>query len=251
MTQLYEILAVESSLEKVSRTLTQESIKTFSKDNLFKGFTKRLEMFNEDDQILNESSFLKLETTVSENLTYLMPSISKYWRTVLSKDMANQSAIADIVLTDGYVIAKDVPATFLLGLESKLGELRKLYQALPTLAPGIKWEADELERKGIYTNITPDISFKTETKTEFVEISPATKEHPAQVTGVKNVKNVGKYTTNNQSGMISSFQKAETLTRLDEMLSAVKKARMRANDVKITPDPQAPITILGYINGTI
>ncbi|MCK5385791.1 MAG: hypothetical protein KAJ39_01310 [Gammaproteobacteria bacterium] len=247
--KLHEVLAVESSLEKVSKKLTGESIKTFGKENLFKGFTKELKMFSDDDQKLNETSHLELETTVGENLEYLIPNIAKYWNSVLLKDATNQVAKADIVLSDGTVLAKDIPATFLLGLETKLGELRKLYDAIPTLAPGIKWVPDELERKGIYTDENKSVSFKQETAQEFVEASPATKEHPAQVVGVKNIKNVGKYTTSSQSGMLSSLEKACKMSRFDELFVAIKKARMRANSVDVVTTERVAEKLFKYING--
>ncbi len=246
--KLHEILAVESSLEKVSRNLTAEAIKTFGKDNLFKGFTKRLEMFHEDDKNLNETSNLKLETTVDENLKYVIKNISKYWDSVLLKDSTNQVAKADIILIDGTILAKNVPATFLLGLETKLGDLRKLYDSIPTLPPGIRWRLDELEREGVYLNEDDDVSFKTETKTHFQETSPATEHHPAQIIALKEVKNVGKYITAHLSGMVSSLELSKRKSRFDEVFLAIKKARMRANNVDVVVTEKVSVNILNYIN---
>lgn len=252
MTQLHEILAVEKALGKVSEKMTQESLQTFKKENLFKGFIKSLTMFADDEQRLNEHTSLKLETTVDENLDYLIPNIAKYWNTVLAKDLANQLAVADIVLENGKTIAKDVPATFLLGLETKLGALRQVFISLPTLAPGIDWRENTLERAGIWKNENADISFKTITLQEFVEASPATKEHPAQVVGVKNVKNVGTYSMLSESGMVSPLDKATRLERFDEIFSAVKKARSRANNAPVDTTKKVAQQLLEYINkGTI
>jgi len=139
MTKLHEILAVESSLEKAATNLTAESIRTFSKDNLFSGEVKTLTMFREDEQNQNTTEVRKLETTVMENLEYLVKPVSDWLDVVLQKDATNQLAKADIVLSNGTVVAKDVPATFLLGLESKLNKLREMYLQIPTLEPGIEW----------------------------------------------------------------------------------------------------------------
>ena len=248
MSKLHEVLAVEASLEKVARKLTGESIKTFKKDNLFKGHTRRLEMFDAENERLNETNHLKLETTVDENLSYVVKQIANYWNSVLVKDATNQNARADIVLSDGTVLAKDLPATFLLGLETKMGDLRTLYGAIPTLAPGISWVPDKLERKGIYKNEHDDVSFKTETAIEPLEMSPATKEHPAQVTASKVVKNVGKYITQSQSGMLSSSDLAERMSRFDDVFIAVKKARNRANNVDTVKTDHVAEKLFKYIN---
>lgn len=248
MAQLHEILAVEKSLGKVSSKLTLETIKTFGKENLFKGFTKKLLMFAEGDQRLNDTSTMKLESTVDENLNYLLSNVSKYWNAVLSKDKANQQAVADIVLLNGKVIAKNVPATFLLGLESKLGELRRLYEVIPTLAPGISWKENKLERAGVWKKDDEDVSFRTETLQEFVEASPATEQHPAQVIAVKNAKNVGTYTTVSECGMLSPLDKATRLTRFDEVFMAVKKARSRANNVPLDTTQRLSESLFSYIN---
>jgi len=248
MPQLHEILAVEKSLAKIAEKLRLETKRTFDKENLFKGFTKKLKMFKEQDQRLNESTYMKLETTVDENLNYLLPNVAKYWNTVLAKDRANQVAKADIVLNDGTVLAKDMPATFLLGLETKMGELRDVYNTIPTLAPGIDWVENTLERAGIYKDNNTSASFKTETKTEFVEASPATEFHPAQVVPVKNVNNIGEYKMVSECGMVSPLEKANRLTRFDEVFFAVKKARARANNTVIEKTPRVSEALFKYIN---
>lgn len=227
-TKLYEILAVEAGLEKAANKLVLESKKTFGKENLFQGSVRELKMFADVDEQLNTSETLKLETTVAENINYVFEALAQHWDSVVQKDLANQSAIADVVI-NGEVIIGAVPATTLLGLETKLAEVRKLLEAVPTLQPGIEWIPDESIGNDVFRAEQPIIQFRTEKDIEFKTASEPTKEHPAQVVQLNITKNVGKYTTTKWSGMVSSKRKSDMLKRLEILLRAVKQARQRAN----------------------
>jgi len=249
MGKLHELLAVESSLEKATRKLREESIQTFGKENLFKGAIKRLIMFKDEDKNSETEEHIELVTTIDENLDYLVKPMAKYWNTVLSKELTNQQAKADIVLDDGTILAKDLPATFLLGLETKLGELRKVYESIHTLAPGFAWVKDELERHGVFKNNHDTVAFKTKKDLEFIVAYDATENHPAQIEKVENTINIGKYVTTVWSGLITPLDKAERLTRIDALLQAVKKARMRANNINIVKRDKMAEALFKYING--
>ena len=132
-------------------------------------------------------------------------------------------------------------------METKLGNLRKLYEAIPTLAPGITWDVDEQERAGVFKARNDVISFKTEKDMEFKEASPATKEHPAQIAKMERTHNTGTFTLTKWSGLLTPLDKANRLARLDKMLIAVKQARQRANGVKVE-NAAVGAFILGYIN---
>lgn len=231
-TKLHEVLAVENGLESTSKKLVNSSKKQFSKENLFLGTIKTLEMFDASQVHLNTTEHLKLETTVDENLSYALKSVSKYWDSVLQKDSANQIAKADIVV-EGKTISKDVPATTLLGLENKLAGLRDLFEAIPTLAPGISWIRNENDIPGVYTTQRDVETFKTANDIDFRVLYEATKEHPAQVKEMKVVKNIGKYIIKRTSGMYTAHRKAKVLENLDILISAVKKARQRANNAVV------------------
>jgi hypothetical protein len=246
MGQLHEILAVEGGLEKTSKKLVQSSMKQFGKENLFTGQTRILTMFDADQSQLNTTETQKIETTVDENLDYALKGVAKYWDSIVQKDEANQRAVADINV-NGNVIAKDVPATTLLGLESKLVELRNLFEAIPTLAPGITWVKSEGDIPGVFVTKDPVIQFKTENDIDYRVLYEATKEHPAQVTQFKVVKNVGKYTTEKKSGMYSSHRKAQVLENLETLLAAVKRARQRANKVEVNKEKAIGNALIDFI----
>lgn len=247
--KLHEVLAVEKDLMNTSKRLIAESIRTFNKDNLFKGSKKVTNMFdaNEDNKLAVNyaDEHIKLETTVAENLNYSLAEVSRYWDAVLSKDLSNMQARADIVV-DGTVIAKDVPATFLLGLESKLHDLANLFIAIPTLEPGRTWEADPSLGTGIYKDAHNREAFKTKKDKEFRSVARATEKHAEQIKELDVVSNIGLIVQTNWSGMISSAEKAAMIKRLVKITSAVKQARHRANATELVTG-QIGSDILDYI----
>ena len=246
MTKLHEVLAVEASKEKVASKLVQESVRTLGKENLFGGQVRRLTMLDTAEEYLNGEERVALTSTVDENLEYLVKPLADYWDVTLQKDSANQKAVAEIVL-NGESMSIPLPATFLLGMETKLNNLRKLYEAIPTLAPGITWDVDEQERAGTFKARNDIVSFKTEKDMEFKEASRATKEHPAQIAKLERTRNTGTYTLTKWSGMLTPLDKAQRLDRLDQLLNAIKQARQRANAVTVE-DAKVGENLINFIN---
>lgn len=86
---------------------------------------------------------------------------------------------------------------------------------------------------GAWETQTEDVTTKTEKVVTPVVLYEATKEHPAQVKEMSKDEVVGVFSTKSFSGAATSLQKAQCLERLDQLLVAVKMARMRANSVQI------------------
>jgi hypothetical protein len=233
MGKLHELLAVEPDLDGTHKKVMTEAVNTFAKKaNLFMGFVKTLKLYDEEAPE-QEPERLNRETTVSEKLDYVAGHFVAYVDAVFQKELANQQAKADIELPNGSVIAKDVPATMLLGLETKLKVLRGMYEAIPTLQPGIEWELNESLGKGVYQTKYPEVSYKTEKTIQHKILDKAHIEKgvgiPAQIEKWNETKNVGKYTKTVFSGMLTSAEKSDILGRLDRLIQATKKARQRAN----------------------
>ena len=246
MTKLHEILAVESSLEKAANGLIKESKHTFGKEGLFTGMVKKLVMFREEDKNSETSEYQELTTTVDENLDYLVKPISDWLDVTFQKDVTNQSAYADIVIGD-IIICKQVPVSFLLSLEKKLNSLRELYLQIPTLVPGIKWVEDTQNRPGVFRAEHDNIQLKTRKDPEYRTVYEATEHHPAQVEKVDRVLDVGRYITTTYSGRMTPLEKATRISKIDNLMSAVKRARMRANNIDIY-DVEIGEAIFNYIN---
>lgn len=226
--KLHELLAVEGDVAGANKSILTETFKVFTKKlELFEGFTRKLAMFEEG---LPEPpiEIKEIDTTVNKRLDYQKAFVIRYLDLVLQKEATNQNAKADIEV-DGVIIAKDIPATFLLGLETKLKQLRDVYSVIPTLPPGIKWIKDKTKGDDVYVTEIPEEQFKTENEIVPQILYEATEHHPAQVDKIKQVKNVGKYSKTKWTGTISAAEKSAKIGRIDKLLRGVKKARQRAN----------------------
>jgi len=234
MSKLHEVLAVEGDLEGAFKSILKEAAHTFSKKaHLFTGYNRRLEMFDEEDQIFNTPEENQdITTTVKDKMEYVGEHVVRYFDAFLQKEATNQQAYADLVI-DGKVIAQGLPGTFLLGLESRLIKLRETLREIPVLQYGKSWTLDENKGKNVYVCDNPDEKFKTAKTTKHTVLYPATKEHPAQIDKWDETKNIGKYILTHWSGMIPVKQKSEILARMDKLIRAVKKARQRANMTEV------------------
>ena len=231
MPKLHEVLAVESGLQTAAKKINEETIKTFGKkDEHFVETVTQLRHFAEEDSKLDVDEAKAMVTTVFDKLLYTVKPNVRALDAYMQKEATNQLAKADIEI-DGKVISAGVPATVLLGLETKLTELRAVYEAIPTLAPGPTWEIDRDKRKegGVYRSMSPDVTFRTRKTVKPIVMAPATEHHPAQVQAISEDVPIAKITKQHWSGMITSGQKSDLLERLDQLLRAVKRARQRAN----------------------
>lgn len=235
MGQLHQLLTVEATLLESTNAVGEETVKIFqSKHHLLKGAVIKLEMFGEGNEAIEEmgTSVQTITTTVKDRLDYT----KKYWVNwldcILQKEITNQTVAKADLIVDGETILKDVPATFLLGLESKLKHLKKMFLSAPTLKPGIDWQLDEAAGKGVYKNPNPEVKVKTAKIHCSKTIAPATKEHREQVETWTEDQPIGKITTLETSGNITPAEKNRYLDNIDALIIAVKIAREKANGAK-------------------
>ncbi len=229
---LHELLAVEGDLDGAHKKILEETRTTFTKrSDHFMGQHRVLEMFVEDG-IKYPEEHKAIDTTVQAKLDHMKKTEVRYFDAILQKEATNQTATADLIV-DGTTIGLALPATFLLGMETRFKHLRTAYEVIPTLQPGIEWVKDESQGEGIYKTSRPSEKLKTETIIEAVVLYEATKDHPAQIKEVSNVKTVGKYSQTTWSGMITPAEKSSLLGRIDKLIRAFKQARQRANTTEV------------------
>lgn len=229
MAKLHELLAVENDVESTFKKVLTEAAHTFkNKNEHFEGHVKIYQPTEENQDDLVPDDRKEIDTTVHAKLDYLSGHGIRYLDALLQKEATNQEAKADIVV-DGVTLAKDMPATFLLGLETRLKWIRDVIEAAPTLPPGIKWEKDPEKGEHIYGTVHMEETFRTKSGYEPQILYHATKEHPAQVDKIKTVKNIGKFSKMRWSGAITPAEKSVLLSRVDKLLRGAKKARQRAN----------------------
>ena len=233
MAKLHEVIAVENELQAVSSKMIDECSNTFKKKvSHFLESNRVLTMFADDRQDENLTEFTAMVSNVTDRLSYTKKHVIKYFDLIARKEATNQNAKADIVI-DGKTIAKDIPATLLLGLESRLKKVREMYENIPTLQPGQDWLLDERRGESIYITANPNEALKTEKQVTHKVLYEATKEHPAQLEKWNTDVAIGRIVTTVWSGMLSPADKANLLERTDTLIRAVKKARQRANTEKV------------------
>lgn len=252
--KLHELIAVEGDLEGTAKKIIEEAATTFSKRaDHFTAARREIKMIADTPEAKAEevAETRELVTTVAEKLDYTRTAVLRYWDAVLQKESTNQIAKADLVV-DGATIAADLPATFLLGMETKLKALRSMYEAIPTLEPGAAWVPDAGHaHKNVFMRRDDEVRSRTKKVTEAVVLYPATDKHPAQVKEVVNDVTVGQIITRVWSGMVSPADKSDLLARIDTLLRACKRARQRANATEVVKR-QIGKSLLDYINtGTL
>lgn len=240
MGMLHELLAVERTKSGAATQVLTETNHKFGKFEFFQGGIKTLRMIEDtpQSQAIEDAAreVRTLPTTVHETLEYALRLWASAEDVIFQKNLSNQRAIADLMFR-GTKIASDVPVDELMGLESRLEQIRRTMSIMPTLNAAVSWNADhESGRKGSWVVAEPEIKTKTEKVTTPVVLYPANDKHPAQVEKVTVDKTVGTFTLIQQCGAATSAQKAEVLTVLDDLISEVKQARMRANRVEAATD---------------
>lgn len=229
MGKLHEVLAVETDLRATADKLLKEALHTL-KDKAGHFEASEIRFFPDTEDTLQEAPEVKpMVDTVKSKIRYTTDAYGKYVDAVFQKESTNQVAKADLVLEDGTELAKDVPATVLLGLETKLKEARSLYEVIPTLSPGDNWVKDEQSNRWKATSER----IRTAKVQEPLVLVPPTKEHPAQTTMLTKDVRKGRVVTTKESSVLTSAEKSELLARVDILIRGVKRARTRANNVDV------------------
>lgn len=231
--QLSEILSVEPDLRKASESILAETGEVFTKKHHhFLGMLKMFESNNEKDLPKPPESNQQIVTTVRDKLDWTFENLIKSWDGSFQIATANQEAKGDIIVGE-KVLAKDVPATFLLEMERNiLPKLRSVLLNIPTHDPSRIWNPDPAKGKNIF-QADDKVTFRTQKVRKHVVVVPPTEKHPAQI-DVQDVDvEVGRMVTKEWSGMYTPAAKAELLTRFDDLHRAIKMARQRANKVEV------------------
>lgn len=242
---LNQIIALVTGRKKeAERALTDLHQKT-QKTALFNGLARTYQPRDADDTetLPPESQSIQLQTPdVLKSLATIMSNI---YDLILTQDVGNTVARADVVV-DGLTILADVPVTTLLYLEKQLEDLKKFYDTIPTIDIAKTWTWDD------GNNCYRTVSTKHRTKRKKVPLVlyQATKEHPAQVQVIEEDAIVGDWTTVETSGALSPAEKALLLGRVKLLKDAVVVARERANQTPVEPK-QMGRAIFEFIQGDL
>ncbi len=236
MPKIHEVLAAERDRSNASNIIIDEAGITFSKkSDHFTSSTKSLTMFDELRKNENASETSQMQTTVHDKLNHVWGVTDRAIEATLTKEMSNASgkAIADVTV-NGIVILDAMPVTALMALQKYLTRLGDMYRKIPTLHPNVEWvQAPDLGANVFQSKGTVE-TLKTEKALKFIELSPATKEHKAQIEKWSADVPIGKYELKHFSGMISVAMKAKYLENIELLSIAVKEAIQRGNSEEVT-----------------
>ncbi len=226
--QLHELLAVEPTLKKKAQAFTVEAIKTFTKkQSHFEGQIRRFHKKDDDGpEFPNEDVMLVADVT--EKLAFVGKHYSNFLDALVQKEETNTEAKASFTLDGKEHI---LSAQSLLSLETALNNFKPLLTVIPTLTPGEAWETSPglTEYRG---NIKETLKMKK--IQEPLIMSPATREHPAQVQLVSKDIPIGSWHTQRLSTALSVEDKSDMIERIDNLIGTVKQARMRANKQEVS-----------------
>lgn len=247
MAKLHELLAAEGTVKTQADKCRSDLMNTFEKKRHL--FGEKLVTFQPNTEgasaVTEEQS--DLQSTIPSELKW----IAEIWAKAIDAGFqiaeSNMSARADVVLDNGTVLMRDVPATALLELEKRASDIHALVSAIPTLDPakGFKPDPD----RGAHVYRARDVQKRRTKKVEeFIVVVPPTEQHPAQI--AKQVKDIDTGTISEQewSGLITPAEKADMLARAEELRRSLKTARSRANETTAaTAKIGAPL--LSYVFG--
>ena len=230
MAKLHEVLAVEPNVKGKSDEILREALNTFrKKDALFTGLSRTYTPKDDEGEKFPDES-LPVSENVKSKLAYVFKELIARADLIATKEHTNTLAKADITV-DGNVLVQNVPATTLLMLEKEIKKWRELVLSVPTLEPQVNWSFDK--DNNIYRTEEKK-TLKSQKESVVLVKYEATPEHPAQTEIVTKDVFIGEWTTVHLSGKISSAEKAEIITKIDKLEVAVKQARQRANEEKVT-----------------
>lgn len=228
-TKMHQILAVEKDVRSTTNRRVTDAHRMLTTPALLSGLSRTYEPLVDGDVTLPPESTLA-QVSATRVLNDVMKEWERLWDTVATKDFGNMSAVADITLTDGTVLASNVPATYLLWLEKEMADLHTFVSKLPVLDPSEEWAWSE--EKAIYQT-PPTETLRTKKVPRSFELSPATDKHPAQVEMYHEDVPVGRWSAVRFSGALPAQTVRDLLDRVNIIRDAVKQARARANETTV------------------
>lgn len=245
MGKLNQIIAIEKGIKSRVHSEVTEAYKAIQKPDLFNGFSKTYQSNDENgDKLPPEKK--QVHHTYEEMLRTIEGSMSQLFDVTARKDWSNQLSAADI-LVNGDKIVEQAPVPYLLFLEKNLTDIRTMVAAMPVLDPSEEWKQDE---KSGLSRTEVSKTHRTKKVQRPIVLFPATPEHPAQTQLITEDVIDGYWSTTKLSGAMPSTLKETVLSRVDELIIAVKEAREKANgNEEAHNSPKAGEAIFGYIFG--
>ncbi|MET7445791.1 hypothetical protein ACH4NC_09170 [Streptomyces sp. NPDC017201] len=243
MTKLNQIIAVEKGVKSKSLQDITAAHHKVQKPALLAGISRTYQPKDEEGEQLPPES-ARVQIKAEEALRETSASLTRLFDVTATKDWANCSARADVVV-DGRTIVTEVPVSYLLFLEKQLTDLHTFVKKLPVLDASESWSLDpstDLWKTDPVRTIRTKKVPRNHVKAE------ATDKHPAQVDVYYEDVPIGYWTTVKFSGALPARRVNELLERVEKLQHAVKFAREEANGAEVT-DRRVGDAVFGYLFG--
>lgn len=231
--KLNQIIAIEQGIKtKGGNTLTTKYHEA-QKPGLFNGLVRNYKPLHEDGEKFPSEKNL-VQFRAADIVEEVVRDVSDWFNIELSKDEANCTAIASVVV-DGETLLTNAPSTYLLFLEKKLIDVGTFVNSLPTLDPAEEWTWDPATN---YWRSNLSQTAKTKKVQKALQLLAPTKEHPGQAVQVTDDQIVGYWEQTRLSGALTVEEKNKLTVKVEKLAKAVKLAREEANQVEATQKNQ-------------
>lgn len=226
--KLSHLLAAEKGVKTRAENVITDLYQKLQKSDLVLGLLRTFAPAKEDGpQHPAEKKIVSLK--VMDALERIAESTRIVANITALKDATNMTARGDIVI-DGETLLAGVPVTHLLFLEKRMATAIDIIKAFPVLSQDASWSKNEA--LSLYET-EPVKSFSTKKVESWITVVQPTKEHPAQTQKMTVDEIVGTWSAITFSGALPADRKQQMLARAEKMLTAVKIARDRANQVPV------------------
>lgn len=238
---LHVVIALLAGVRKQGEDNLTKVYQSFKKPDLFSGMDRIYTPIKDDGIVYPEESKV-VQSSVPKSLESLLSNLINYYDTQYAQDMGNCIAKADIVVDD-VVLAKDVPATYLLFLEKKVSDLATVISTMPTLSSSENWTMDSAT--GTYKT-SPTQTLRTKKEKRVLVRAAATDKHPAQTDVYDEDVPEGHWHTVKLSTALTAVEVEEMSVKLGKLNKAIKTAREMANTTSVQ-DGNIAESLLRYV----
>ncbi|ALC20858.1 hypothetical protein ACH46N_18835 [Streptomyces pristinaespiralis] len=243
MAKLNQIIAVEKGVKSKSFQDITTAHQRVQKVALLAGISRTYQPKDEEGEQLPPES-TRVQVKAEDVLREMSASLTRLFDVTATKDRANCSARADVVV-DGRTIVPDAPVSYLLFLEKQLVDLHTFVKKLPVLDAAESWSLDPSTD---WWKTDPVRTIRTKKVPRNHVKAEATDKHPAQVEVYYEDVPIGYWTTVKFSGALPARRVNELLERVEKLQNAVKFAREEANSAEVT-DQRVGDAVFGYLFG--
>lgn len=245
---LNQVVAIEKDVRVATRRRLTDAHHALQKPAMLEGIRKEYQRRDEDGAALPPEHG-RVQKTVKEMVDETRDALVSLFDITAARDFTNGpgedgDAVADVVVGEEALVAR-APVAYLLWLEKQLDDLHTFASKLPVHDPSTEWTLED--PRGVWAS-EPVKTARTEQQLRAIELSPATKEHKAQVQPFQENVMVGTWTTTKLTGAIPVEERAMLVQRIERLRQAVHAARETANRVEVV-EPRVGERLVSYIFG--